>query len=40
MDPKWTDGNELKYLKQVLENKQSVRDNPFTDRLEQHFKKK
>ncbi len=40
MDPKWTSGNELKYLKQVLDNKKEVRDNAFTDRLETAFKKK
>ena len=40
MDPKWTTGNELKYLKQVLDNAKKVRDNPFTDRLESAFKKK
>ena len=40
MDPKWTSGNELKYLKQVLDNAKEVRDNPFTDRLEKAFKKK
>lgn len=37
MDPKWTDGNELKYLKQVLQNSTEVRKNPFTDRLEKAF---
>ncbi len=37
MDPKWTDGNELKYLRQVLENSSEVRKNPFTDRLEKAF---
>jgi len=40
MDPKWTSGNELKYLKQVLDNAKEVRDNPFTDKLETAFKKK
>ena len=40
LDPKWTSGNELKYLKEVLENSESVRQNSFTDRLEQAFKKK
>jgi len=40
MDPKWTSGNELKYLKQVLDNTKEVRDNAFTDRLEAAFKKK
>ena len=39
MDPKWTSGNELKYLKQVLDNAKEVRDNPFTDKLETAFKK-
>ena len=37
MDPKWTDGNELKYLKEVLENSDEARKNPFTDRLEKAF---
>ena len=37
MDPKWTDGNELEYLKQVLQNSSEVRKNPFTDRLEKAF---
>ena len=37
MDPKWTSGNELKYLKEVLENSEEVRKNPFTDRLEKSF---
>ena len=40
MDTKWTSGNELKYLKQVLDNTKEVRDNAFTDRLESAFKKK
>ena len=40
MDPKWTSGNELKYLKQVLDNAKEVRDNAFTDRLESAFKNK
>ena len=39
-DPKWTSGNELKYVKQVLENKPKVRKNSFTDWLENAFKKK
>ena len=39
MDTKWTSGNELKYLKQVLDNAKEVRDNAFTDRLESAFKK-
>ena len=37
MDPKWTSGNELNYLKEVLENSDEVRKNPFTDRLEKAF---
>lgn len=40
MDPKWTSGNELNYLKQVLENSDEVKKNPFTDRLEEEFCKK
>ena len=40
MDPKWTEGNELEYLKQVLQNSTEVRKNPFTDRLEKAFIKK
>ena len=40
MDPKCTSGNELKYLKEVLNNSESVRNNAFTDRLEKEFKKK
>ena len=40
LDPKWTSGNELKYLKEVLENSESVRQNSFTNRLEQAFTKK
>ena len=40
LDPKWTSGNELKYLKEVLSNSEAVRKNSFTDRLEQKFKKK
>ena len=39
-DPKWMSGNELKYVKQVLENRPSVRKNSFTDKLENAFKKK
>ena len=35
MDEKWTSGNELKYLKQVLGNE--TKSNPFTDRLEKAF---
>ena len=38
LDPKWTSGNELKYLKEILENTDEVRKKPFTDRLEQAFK--
>ena len=37
MDPKWTSGNELNYLKEVLNNTDEVRKNPFTDRLEKAF---
>ena len=37
MDPKWTEGNELDYLRQVLENSSEIRQNPFTDRLEKAF---
>ena len=37
LDPKWTSGNELKYLNEVLSNSQEVRKNPFTDRLEDAF---
>ncbi|MHA7733111.1 DegT/DnrJ/EryC1/StrS family aminotransferase [Nitrosopumilus sp. S6] len=37
MDPKWTSGNELTYLKEVLENSNEVRKNPFTNRLEDAF---
>jgi perosamine synthetase len=40
LDPKWTNGNELNYLKQLLENTNEVRTNPFTDRLERAFKAK
>ena len=40
LDPKWTSGNELKYLKEVLGNSEAVRKNSFTNRLEQKFKKK
>ena len=35
MDSKWTSGNELKYLKDVLENSDEVKKNPFVDRLEE-----
>tara|TARA_R110002020_G_scaffold37124_4_gene111977 strand:+ start:17776 stop:18951 length:1176 start_codon:yes stop_codon:yes gene_type:complete len=34
-DPKWTSGNELKYLREVLSNEHKK--NPFTDRLENSF---
>ena len=37
MDKKWTSGNELKYLKEVLSNTDQVKSNPFTDRLEKAF---
>ena len=37
MDPKWTSGNELKYLQEVLGNSDEVKKNPFTDRLEEAF---
>ena len=40
MDSKWTSGNELVYLKEVLENSDKVRKNPFTNRLEDAFCKK
>ncbi len=40
MDPKWTSGNELEYLKEVLSNSSEVKKNPFTDRLEDAFCKK
>ena len=40
MDPKWTSGNELKYLQDVLSNSNEVKKNPFTDRLEDAFCKK
>ena len=40
MDPKWTSGNELKYLQEVLSNSNEVKKNPFTDRLEDAFCKK
>tara|TARA_B100001250_G_scaffold413855_1_gene449486 strand:+ start:4035 stop:5189 length:1155 start_codon:yes stop_codon:yes gene_type:complete len=35
MDKKWTSGNELKYLKEVLSNEKNS--SPFTDRLEKAF---
>ena len=37
MDTKWTSGNELKYLQEVLSNSDEVKKNPFTDRLEESF---
>ena len=37
MDSKWTSGNELKYLREVLSNSDDVKKNPFTDRLEEAF---
>ena len=40
IDPKWTSGNELEYLRQILENSDEVRKQSFTDRLEQAFSKK
>jgi perosamine synthetase len=40
MDKKWTSGNELKYLKEVLSNSVEVKSNPFTDRLEKAFAEK
>jgi len=40
LDPKWTTGNELKYLKEVFANSEAVRKNSFTGRLEQKFKVK
>ena len=40
MDSKWTSGNELKYLQEVLSNSDDVKKNPFTDRLEEAFCKK
>lgn len=40
MDKKWTSGNELKYLKEVLSNSSEVKANPFTHRLEEVFAKK
>ena len=40
IDPKWTSGNELNYLNQVLSNSEQVRENPFTDRFEDAFCKK
>lgn len=40
LDSKWTGGNELEYLKQVLSNEEEVKKNPFTVRLEDVFCKK
>lgn len=40
MDTKWTSGNELKYLQEVLSNSKETKENPFTDRLEEAFCKK
>ena len=40
MDKKWTSGNELKYLKEVLGNSSEVKSNPFTHRLEKAFSEK
>jgi perosamine synthetase len=40
LDPKWTEGNESEYLKQVLSNDDEVKKNPFTIRLEDAFCKK
>lgn len=40
MDKKWTSGNELKYLQEVLSNSREVKASPFTDRLEKAFCKK
>jgi len=37
MEDKWLKGNELKYLKEVLENKKETKNNPFCDRLEEIF---
>jgi perosamine synthetase len=37
MDSKWTSGNELKYLKDVIENSDEVKKNSFVDRLEEAF---
>jgi len=37
MDKKWTSGNELKYLKEVLSNLDEVKANPFSNRLETYF---
>ena len=37
MDKKWTSGNELKYLKEVLSNTDKVKSKPFTDRIEKAF---
>ena len=40
MDSKWTSGNEMRYLKEVLENSEETKSNPFVDRLENAFCKK
>ena len=40
MDSKWTSGNEMRYLKEVLENSDETKSNPFVDRLENAFCKK
>ena len=40
IDTKWTSGNELVYLKEVLSNSKEVKSNPFTDRLENAFAEK
>ena len=37
MDKKWSSGNELRYIKDVLSNKDEIKSNPFTDRLEKAF---
>lgn len=39
-DAKWTSGNELLYLQQVLSNSLEAKANPFTNRLEQAFAEK
>ena len=40
MDSKWTSGNEMRYLKEVLENSEETKSNPFVDKLENAFCKK
>ena len=40
MDSKWTSGNEMRYLKEVLENSEETKSNPFVGRLENAFCKK